>query len=120
MTQICLQIEKHSEKIAAAKLQLGNPELILEISDIFAALGNPTRLSILYALSATELCTCDLAEIVGLSDSAISHQLRILRDRKLIAFRKSGKNVFYRLKDSHVAGLLSMALEHLQEGTSHE
>jgi len=115
MNEICLEHEEHRDKISLGRKKIIPPQSMLEISDIFSALGNPTRLGILYALSATELCTCDLAEIVGLSDSAISHQLRILRDRKLIAFRKSGKNVFYRLRDNHVENLLSIALEHLQE-----
>ena len=116
MNEICQEHEEHRDKISVGRKRVPAPESVLEISDFFAALGNPTRLSILYALSATELCTCDLAEIADLSVSAISHQLRILRDRKLISFRKSGKNVFYRLRDSHVADLLSVALEHMEEG----
>jgi len=90
-------------------------ELILDVANFFDALGNPTRLKILISLIREELCTNDLSEIVGLSISAISHQLRILKDRKIVAYRKEGKNVFYRLDDEHVKGILEAALEHLRE-----
>lgn len=116
MAETCKQSEEHEEQISLGLQKVPAEELVLEISDFFAALGNSTRLSILYALSGAELCTCDLSRITNLSVSAISHQLRILRDRKLIRFRKDGKNVFYRLADEHVAQLLTVALEHEQEG----
>ncbi|NOY21920.1 MAG: helix-turn-helix transcriptional regulator [Acidobacteria bacterium] len=116
MTEVCREHEEHRDRIAKGKKQVPDRETILEISDFFAALGNPTRLGILYALSGGELCTCDLSNITELSVSAVSHQLRILRDRKLISFRKEGKNVFYRLRDAHVVNVLSVALEHMEEG----
>ncbi len=116
MTEVCRQHEEHRDRIDAGRKRVPGRETVLDISDFFAALGNPTRLGILYALSSGELCTCDLATIAELSVSAISHQLRILRDRKIIAFRKEGKNVFYRLRDQHISDLLVVALEHMEEG----
>ncbi len=114
-----MEHEEHRDRIIAGRRMAPGPEVLLEVSDFFDALGNPTRLKILYALAGAELCTCDLANIAELSVSAISHQLRILRDRKIISFRKEGKNVFYRLRDHHIVELLSVALEHMKEGPDH-
>lgn len=119
MTEICKEHKEHRDRIVEGKRQVPDREALLEVSDFFDALGNTTRLKILYALSGAELCTCDLANIAELSVSAISHQLRILRDRKIISFRKEGKNVFYRLRDGHITNLLSVALEHMKEGLHH-
>ncbi|WP_461863795.1 ArsR/SmtB family transcription factor [Thermococcus sp.] len=115
MTEVCKVYEEHLDKILEAQKKLPEEETILEISDFFDALGNPTRLKILFALIEDELCTCDLSNITGLSVSAISHQLRILKDRKIVAYRKDGKNVFYRLDDEHVREILKVALRHMEE-----
>lgn len=115
MTEVCRVYEEHLDKILEAKKKLPEEEAILEISDFFDALGNPTRLKILFALLENELCTCDLSNITGLSVSAISHQLRILKDRKIVAYRKDGKNVFYRLDDEHIKDVLKIALKHVRE-----
>lgn len=103
------------DKILEVEKKLPEEELILDIADFFDALGNPTRLKILFALLEEELCTCDLSNITGLSVSAISHQLRILKDRKIVAYRKDGKNVFYRLDDEHIKDVLKIALKHVRE-----
>ncbi|ANF23517.1 ArsR/SmtB family transcription factor [Thermococcus piezophilus] len=115
MTEVCKVYEEHLDKILEAKKKLPGNETILEVSDFFDALGNPTRLKILFALLEDELCTCDLSNITGLSVSAISHQLRILKDRKIVAYRKDGKNVFYSLDDEHIREILKIALEHMEE-----
>ena len=116
MTEVCKVHEEHLDKILEAQAKLPEEEGILEAADFFDALGNPTRLKILLALmEAGELCTCDLSAITKLSVSAISHQLRILKDRKIVAYRKDGKNVFYRLDDEHIKEILRTALEHLSE-----
>jgi len=115
MTEICKVYEEHLDKILEAKKKLPDEETILEVSDFFDALGNPTRLKILFALLEDELCTCDLSNITGLSVSAISHQLRILKDRKIVTYRKDGKNVFYSLDDEHIREILKIALKHMEE-----
>jgi len=115
MVEVCKVYEEHKEAIMKVKEKLPSDEIILEISDFFDALGNPTRLKILFALLEEELCTCDLSNITGLSISAISHQLRILKDRKLIKYRKDGKNVFYSLDDEHIKKILEIALAHREE-----
>jgi len=114
-TEVCKVYEEHLDKILEAKKKLPEEELLLDVADFFDALGNPTRLKILFALLEEELCTCDLSNITGLSVSAISHQLRILKDRKIVAYRKNGKNVFYHLDDEHVKEILNVALKHMEE-----
>ena len=116
MTEVCKVYEEHLDKILEAQSKIPEEETVLEVADFFDALGNPTRLKILLALmEAGELCTCDLSAITKLSVSAISHQLRILKDRKIVAYRKDGKNVFYRLDDEHIKEILRIGLEHMSE-----
>ncbi|KUH34538.1 ArsR family transcriptional regulator [Thermococcus celericrescens] len=116
MTEVCRIYEEHLDKVLEAQSKIPEEETVLEAADFFDALGNPTRLKILLALmEAGELCTCDLSAITKLSVSAISHQLRILKDRKIVAYRKDGKNVFYRLDDEHIRDILRTAMEHLSE-----
>lgn len=86
------------------------------VADIFDALSDPTRLRILQALLLADgLCVCDLAEVAGVSASAVSHQLRLLRDRRLVTFSRDGKRAVYRLADEHVATLLGQGLDHARE-----
>ena len=86
------------------------------VADIFRALADPTRMRLLLALSEDALCVCDLAEIVDVSESGVSHQLRTLRDLHLVAFERDGKRAVYRLADEHVRDLLAIGLAHAEEG----
>lgn len=85
------------------------------VVDIHDALADETRLRILLALSQGELCVCDLARICDISSSGVSHQLRLLRDRDLVAYRRDGKRAVYRLADEHVSSMLALAIEHAEE-----
>lgn len=85
------------------------------MAEFFALLGDANRLRILSALATEELCVCDLAALVKMSESAVSHQLRALRSMRLVSYRKQGRNVFYYLKDSHVLNLYREVAEHLDE-----
>lgn len=85
------------------------------IADIFSALGDPTRLRMLTALASERLCVCDLASLAGVSQSAVSHQLRVLRDLDLVTFEREGKRAVYRLADEHVASLLAQGALHADE-----
>ncbi len=85
------------------------------MASIFGALADPTRLRILLALRSNELCVCDLVELTGVTQSAVSHQLKVLRDLQLVTFRREGKLVRYRLADDHVASLVDVAAEHAVE-----
>lgn len=89
--------------------------LIQALAQTFKALADPSRVRILYALSVTELCVCDLATVVGLSISATSHQLALLRNMKLVKFRKEGKMAYYSLDDEHIEHLFHEGLTHVKE-----
>lgn len=90
-------------------------EYLYDLAELFKVFGDTTRIKILYALLESELCVGDIAQILGLSQSAVSHQLRILKDSKLIKFRRNGKIIFYSLDDDHVRNMISMGMEHVEE-----
>jgi DNA-binding transcriptional ArsR family regulator len=91
------------------------PYAVEALADTFRVLGDPTRVRILDALSGGELCVCDIAGLVNLSESAVSHQLRLLRGMRLVRPRRAGRLVFYSLDDHHIIGLLQQALTHVEE-----
>ncbi len=111
----CSYTEKHSENVRKAEEGMLSEREFLFLAELFKALGDYTRVRILYVLSINELCVCALAEVLGMSQSAISHQLRLLRAAKLVRYRKDGKNVYYALDDDHVRNLVSQGLEHIRE-----
>jgi DNA-binding transcriptional ArsR family regulator len=88
----------------------------LLLSEVFKVLGDPTRIKIIYSLSKKELCVCDIAAAIGMTQSAVSHQLRLLRGLRLVKFRKEGKMVVYSLDDEHILRLFSQGMEHIQHG----
>ena len=105
----------NKEKVSKVKKQLMKEDTFLEISETFKTLGDKTRVKILHALSKEELCVCDISAVVEMSMSLVSHQLRILRDKKLVKYRKQGKSIYYSLDDHHIEQLLKMAYEHVSE-----
>ena len=105
--------EKH---VAKARKALSPDRENLSLAEVFRTLGDPTRIKILQALSVEDLCVCDLAKLLGVSESATSHQLRVLRSQKLVRFRKAGKMAFYSLDDAHIDVLMKVALRHVREG----
>jgi DNA-binding transcriptional ArsR family regulator len=102
--------------VRSARQALSPEREILSLAEVFRTLGDPTRVKILQALSVEELCVCDLARLLGISESATSHQLRVLRGQKLVRFRKEGKMAFYSLDDAHIDVLMKLALRHIREG----
>lgn len=94
---------------------LPQDEEMLRVSELFKVLGDGTRMRILFVLLMREMCVCDLSETLGMSVSAVSHQLRILRQAHLVRYRRVGKTVFYALADDHVKALLSQGLDHVRE-----
>lgn len=86
---------------------------LYDLSEVFRVFGDSTRIRILYALLEGELCVCDIADLLVMTQSAVSHQLRILRDAKLVRFRREGKSVIYALDDDHVRLILRVGMEHL-------
>jgi ArsR family transcriptional regulator, lead/cadmium/zinc/bismuth-responsive transcriptional repressor len=107
--------ELHPEAVARAKAAIPDLACVNDASALLKMIADPTRLRILSALTATELCVCDIAVSVGLSESASSHQLRLLREHRLVSHRKEGRVVYYRLNDAHVTDLISSAVEHARE-----
>lgn len=91
---------------------------LFELADFFKVLGNTTRAKILWALDQNEMCVCDLAALLKMSKSAISHQLRLLREKDFVRFRREGKVVFYALKDEHVSQIINQGLVHIKEDKS--
>ena len=94
---------------------LMRPYAVEALADTFRVLGDPTRVRILDALSAGELCVCDIASLVGISESAVSHQLRLLRGMRLVRPRRAGRLVYYSVDDQHILELLKQALTHVEE-----
>lgn len=90
-------------------------EILYELAELFKVFGDSTRIRILYVLFEDELCVGDIAELLNMSQSSVSHQLRILKDAKLVKFRREGKSIFYALDDEHVYHILEMGMEHVEE-----
>ena len=90
-------------------------ELIYDLAEFFKVFADSTRMKIIYALMEKELCVCDIATIVGTTQLAISHQLRVLKQSKLVKFRKEGKEVYYSLDDDHIAEIVKKGREHIEE-----
>jgi len=105
----------HEDAVHAALAEREDDELLGYLADTFQILANPTRLQIVDALSRRELCVCDLSAVVGVSQSAVSHHLRQMRQMKIVRYRKEGRMAYYRLDDEHIASLFAVGLEHVRE-----
>ena len=113
----CEEIAVHPLRVEAVQKSMPEEAIIHALARTFKALADPSRVRILYALSVSELCVCDLARVVGLSISATSHQLALLRRLKLVKYRREGKMVYYSLDDEHIEHLLQQGLTHVGELT---
>jgi len=114
----CDVIHIHPAQLAALRGKLVGLEDAGELAETFRTLGDPTRVRMLDALSQSELCVCDLATLIGLSESAVSHQLRLLRNLRLVKARREGRMVFYALDDRHIITLFRQGLKHVQESAA--
>lgn len=108
----CVHDHPHPD-LTALNGHMPDIDSLYDLSEVFRVFGDSTRIRILYALLESELCVCDLAALLGMTQSAVSHQLRILKDAKLVRFRREGKSVFYTLDDDHVRLILRVGMEHL-------
>ncbi len=112
----CDRFLVNADSVRAAKRHLDQTrERLFELTETFRILGDPTRLKIILVLKEQELCVCDLASILDVTRSAVSHQLRQLKNLRLVKFRRDGKVTHYSLKDSHIAILVETAMEHIHE-----
>lgn len=110
----------HSEIVEKTRKNFPKDELLGDLSDFFKVIGDGTRIKILWALDSNEMCVCDIANLLNMTKSAVSHQLRGLREANLVKFRKSGKEVFYSLSDNHVKEIFEQGLIHIQEKKGEE
>ena len=112
---LCDVIHLHPARVAELRAALIGEDDVTDLAETFRALGDPTRVRMLDALSHGELCVCDLAALVRMSESAVSHQLRLLRNLRLVRPRRDGRMVFYALDDRHIITLFRQGLRHVQE-----
>lgn len=108
-------LQAHGDLVARVKEELPEDEVLYDLAELFKIFGDSTRVKLLYILSLSEMCVFDLAQLLGVSQSAVSHQLRALKASKLVRYRREGKAVFYALADSHVRTIIDQGLEHVEE-----
>lgn len=113
--EACSFLCVHEEVVTRVRQHLPAEDNLLCLADLFKVFGDGTRIRILFVLLEAEVCVCDLAMLLGMTQSAVSHQLRILKQARLIKARRDGKTVFYSLADDHVATLLKQGMEHICE-----
>jgi ArsR family transcriptional regulator, lead/cadmium/zinc/bismuth-responsive transcriptional repressor len=105
----------HKNVVAIARRKMPTVEKLLDVADFFRILGDSTRIGILYALNDAELCVCDICTLLNMTQSAVSHQLRILKQARLVRYRRDGKIVYYKLDDDHISALLDLGMNHTAE-----
>ena len=110
---VCCEHETHREIID--KITFPDDEHFFDLAEFFSVMGDSTRIKILYLLFEGEMCVCDISEKLSMSMSAISHQLRVLKNSRLVKYRKLGKSVLYSLDDEHVKTIINMGVEHIEE-----
>ena len=113
--ECCETTEVHEELLALVREKMPQEEELYDLSELFKVFGDSTRIRILYVLFEAEVCVCDLAKLLGMTQSAVSHQLRILKQAHLVKSRRDGKTIFYSLADEHVRTLLEQGTEHIHE-----
>lgn len=105
----------HQEIVERVNAAMPAEETLFDLAELFKIFGDSTRIKILYVLFESEMCVCDIAQLLGMTQSAISHQLRALKNARLVKARRDGKTVFYSLADQHVKTILDQGLEHISE-----
>ena len=105
----------HEDKVREIRESIPADETLYDLAEFFKVFGDSTRIKIICALFKSEMCVCDIATLLGMSQSAISHQLRILKQSGLVKYRREGKTIFYSLSDTHVSTIINQGMEHIQE-----
>lgn len=113
--ECCDTLETHPVLLGIVNEKMPDEEVLYDLAELFKVFGDSTRIRILYVLFESEVCVCDLAEALNMTQSAISHQLRILKQSKLVKSRREGKSVFYSLADDHVRTIIAQGQEHIEE-----
>ena len=113
--ELCAEDHVHQSAVDQVDRTMPDEEILYDLAEFFKIFGDSTRIKILYVLFEAELCVCDIAQLLGMTQSAISHQLRALKQSKLVKYRREGKTVFYSLADDHVHTILGQGMEHISE-----
>lgn len=113
--EICEECEVHSEAAGRAAKAMPDDEILYDLAELYKVFGDSTRIKILYSLFDEELCVCDIAAVLGMTSSAVSHQLRVLKQAHLVRSRREGKAIFYSLSDAHVRSIIGQGIEHIEE-----
>lgn len=111
----CEEVCVHADLLKKVNAEMPEEDKLYDLAELFKVFGDSTRIRILYVLFEAEVCVCDIAECLNMTQSAISHQLKLLKQSKLIKARRDGKQVFYSLADDHVRTIIGMGLEHVEE-----
>ncbi len=111
----CEFIHAHKDIVDKVNREMPDEEILYDLAELFKIFGDSTRIKILYVLFESEMCVCDIALLLNMTQSAISHQLRALKQSKLVKYRREGKTVFYSLADGHVRTILGQGMEHVAE-----
>ena len=112
---ICSEFTVHKDVINKVRTNMPDKETVSRVSELFKVFGDSTRIRILSVLSVSDLCVCDITGLLGMTQSAVSHQLRVLKDAHLVTYKRSGKTVLYSLADNHVRSIFAQAAEHVNE-----
>lgn len=113
--ECCDTVEIHKDRLKIVNDTLPDENELYDLAELFKVFGDSTRIRILYVLFESEVCVCDLAEALNMTQSAISHQLKILKQNKLVKNRREGKSIFYSLADEHVKTIIAQGREHIEE-----
>ena len=113
--ECCDFIQAHEDIVEKVRKELPDEDTLYDLSELFRIFGDSTRIRILYVLFEAEMCVCDIAQLLGMTQSAISHQLRALKNARLVKSRRDGKTVFYSLADDHVKTIIDQGIEHVKE-----
>ena len=113
--ECCEECQVHDEVVTAVRRDMPEEDQLYDLAEIFKVFGDSTRIRILYVLFESELCVCDIAQLLNMTQSAISHQLRILKQNRLVKSRREGKSVYYSLADGHVRTIIDQGMEHILE-----
>lgn len=113
--ECCDFYQVHDDVVKAVQEKMPDEDELYDLAEIFKVFGDSTRIKILYVLFESEMCVCDIAQLLNMTQSAISHQLRILKQSKLVKSRREGKAVFYSLADGHVRTIMNQGIEHIAE-----
>ena len=112
---VCEYIHIHQDIVDKVNKNMPEEEVLFDLAEFFKVFADSTRIKILYVLLQSEMCVCDIGQVLDISQSAVSHQLRVLKQMRLVKYRKEGKSIFYSLSDKHIELILSQGIEHIAE-----